>query len=54
VKFLTDINHLENLKILNASTKICSISDDSISNLRNIEKIVISYNNKITNLNHLT
>ena len=44
---------MTNLKTLHAR-KNCGIADDSIKDLKNIIKLGISFNKKITDVNHLT
>jgi len=59
---ITNVNHMTNLKELNASMCFLDdpggkggygIDDNGIKNI-NLEKLYVSYNHKITNVNHMT
>lgn len=50
---VTDIKHLVNLQILNASGYSCRINNDTIMGLTNLTKLNTHNNSRITNVNHL-
>lgn len=49
---ITNINHLQNIKILHARGDNCGINDHGISNLFLIEYLFVSDNPYVTNINH--
>ena len=51
--YITNVNHMVNLRKLDASGHNCGINDDGISEL-NLVELHTAYNRKITNVNHMT
>jgi hypothetical protein len=51
---ITNVNHMaKSLTELDASGKLCGISDEGIIDLKNITKLNVNNNFKITNINHM-
>lgn len=50
---VTDISHLVNLQILNASGYSCGINNNSLLSLTNLTELNTHNNSKITDVNHL-
>ena len=51
---ICDINHLTNLKLLNAYGNECKPNGEEIKNCTNLEVLSVSYDRNIHNINHLT
>jgi len=51
---IINLNHMSNLKVLDASSHYCSITNQGIQRLTNLKKLDVTFNDKITDINHMT